>query len=106
MHQATESLKAECDKMSWHRAVRAVQGIFVAEERHPPRPAEPDGRQRVEAAVVFRDALKSLKSMHDADWLHRDLKPAVHRCLQHVPLFPDWQNQRQAGINRIFRWIS
>ena len=29
----------------------------------------------MEAAAAFRDALVGLKSMHDADWLHRDLKP-------------------------------
>ncbi|KAL9014351.1 MAG: hypothetical protein Q9173_001000 [Seirophora scorigena] len=29
----------------------------------------------MEAAIVFRDALEGLKSMHDGRWLHHDMKP-------------------------------
>jgi serine/threonine protein kinase len=30
---------------------------------------------KIEAAAAFRDALLGLKGMHNANWLHRDLKP-------------------------------
>ncbi|KAI9669494.1 MAG: hypothetical protein M1829_005083 [Trizodia sp. TS-e1964] len=40
---------------------------------------------KIEAAAAFRDALLSVKALHDMSWVHRDLKPANIGIFESTP---------------------
>ncbi|KAI0098545.1 kinase-like domain-containing protein [Nemania sp. FL0031] len=65
--------------------VSGTLDALVEEARAEACTGRPFKGMTMKAASVFRTALEGVKVMHDAGWLHRDLKPGNIGILDHPP---------------------